>query len=42
MNAKTRNEGIVLRRLVAEFDPDIGGRPSFKFINPKFLLKYDE
>ena len=31
-----------LRPLVEEHDEDIGGRLSFKAINPKFLLKYDE
>ena len=31
-----------LRALVEEHDEDIGGRLSFKAINPKFLLKYDE
>jgi hypothetical protein len=34
--------GVVLRPLVEEHDEDIGGRLSFKAINPKFLLKYDE
>lgn len=33
---------IVLRPLVEEYDEEIGGRLSFKPINPKFLLKYDE
>lgn len=32
----------MLRSLAEEHDEDIGGRPSFKAINPKFLLKYDE
>ena len=27
---------------LAEHDEDVGGRLSFKAINPKFLLKYDE
>lgn len=42
LNAKIQREGIVLRPLVEEHDEDIGGRLSFKAINPKFLLKYDE
>jgi len=42
LNAKTQREGIVLRPLVEEYDPDVAGRLSFKVINPKFLLKYDE
>ena len=29
-------------RSAEEYDEDIGGRLSFKAINPKFLLKYDE
>jgi hypothetical protein len=33
---------MVLRPLAEEYDEDIGGRLSFKAINPKFLLKYDE
>jgi len=42
LNPKAQREGIVLRPLVEEHDADIGGRLSFKAINPKFLLKYDE
>lgn len=42
LNPKTQREGIVLRPLIEEYDEDIGGRLSFKAINPKFLLKYDE
>jgi RNA ligase (TIGR02306 family) len=42
LNPKAQREGIVLRPPVEEHDPDIGGRLSFKAINPKFLLKYDE
>jgi RNA ligase (TIGR02306 family) len=42
LNPKTQREGIVLRPQVEEFDEDLGGRLSFKAINPKFLLKYDE
>jgi RNA ligase (TIGR02306 family) len=37
-----RREGIVLRPSVEEQDPDVGGRLSFKVINPEFLLKFDE
>lgn len=42
LNPNVQREGVVLRPLVEEYDPDIGGRLSFKAINPKFLLKYDE
>jgi hypothetical protein len=42
LNAKAQREGVVLRPAAEEFDADIGGRLSFKAINPKFLLKYDE
>jgi len=42
LNPKIQREGIVLRPLTEEYDEDIGGRLSFKVINPKFLLKYDE
>lgn len=42
LNPKAQREGVVLRPLVEEYDPDIGGRLSFKAINPQFLLKYDE
>ena len=42
LNPKVQREGIVLRPLVEEYDEDLGGRLSFKAINPKFLLKYDE
>lgn len=38
---KTPREGIVLRPLVDENDPELG-RLSFKAINPKFLLQFDE
>src|SRR5687767_568028 len=41
LNAKAQREGIVLRPL-AEVEDDYLGRLSFKAINPKFLLKYDE
>jgi hypothetical protein len=33
---------VVLRPLDEEYDEELGGRLSFKVINPKFLLKYDE
>ncbi|HEX4612063.1 MAG TPA: RNA ligase (ATP) [Urbifossiella sp.] len=42
LNPAIQREGIVLRPVAEEFDPDVGGRLSFKVINPKFLLKYDE
>ena len=42
LNPKTQREGVVLRPLAEEYDEDIGGRLSFKAVNPKFLLKYDE
>ncbi len=41
LNAKAQREGIVLRPL-REVDDHYLGRLSFKAINPKFLLKYDE
>jgi RNA ligase (TIGR02306 family) len=42
LNPKTPREGVVIRPAVEEYDTDLGGRLSFKAINPKFLLKYDE
>ena len=42
LNSQVQREGVVLRPLVEEYDEDVGGRLSFKAINPKFLLKYDE
>ncbi|WP_146512498.1 RNA ligase (ATP) [Thalassoglobus neptunius] len=42
LNPKVQREGIVFRPEVEVNDPDIGGRLSFKAINPKFLLKFDE
>jgi hypothetical protein len=42
VNPKIQREGVVLRPLAEEYDQDIGGRLSFKVINPRFLLKYDE
>ena len=41
LNKEIMREGLVFRPLVEEQDPDLG-RLSFKAINPKFLLKYDE
>lgn len=41
LNSKVQREGIVLRPL-REVRDDYLGRLSFKAINPKFLLKYDE
>jgi RNA ligase (TIGR02306 family) len=41
LNPKAHREGLVLRPLV-EVRDDYLGRLSFKAINPKFLLKYDE
>lgn len=37
-----QREGIVFRPVSEQFDQDVGGRLSFKVINPQFLLKYDE
>jgi RNA ligase (TIGR02306 family) len=42
LNPQVQREGMVLRPLAEEHDEDVGGRLSFKVINPKFLLKYDE
>lgn len=42
LNPKVQREGLVFRPLTEEQDPDIGGRLSFKVINPQFLLKYEE
>lgn len=33
---------VVYCELVEEYDKDLGGRLSFKVINPRFLLKHDE
>ena len=41
LNPKVQREGVVLRPLTETEDEDLG-RLSFKAINPKFLLKYDE
>ena len=42
LNPKIQREGVVLRPLAEEQDETVGGRLSFKAINPKFLLKFDE
>ena len=42
LQPKTQREGIVFRPDAEQFDQDVGGRLSFKVINPQFLLKYDE
>ena len=42
LNPKVQREGIVLRPNAEEHDADVGGRLSFKAINPQFLLNYDE
>jgi RNA ligase (TIGR02306 family) len=42
LRAQVPREGIVLRPLREEQDETIGGRLSFKAINPRFLLKYEE
>ena len=41
LNLETKREGIVLRPYVEETDPELG-RLSFKVINTKFLLKYND
>jgi RNA ligase (TIGR02306 family) len=42
LNSKVQREGVVMRPLTEEYDEDIGGRLTFKVINPRFLLRYDE
>jgi RNA ligase (TIGR02306 family) len=42
LNQFVQREGIVLRPPAEEYDEDVGGRLSFKAINPQFLLMYDE
>jgi RNA ligase (TIGR02306 family) len=42
LNPGVQREGVVLRPPSEGHDPESGGRFSFKAINPKFLLKYDE
>ena len=41
LHPSVQREGLVLRPMLEEDDVDLG-RLSFKVINPKFLLKYDE
>jgi len=41
LNNKAHREGIVIRPHVEAHDPEVG-RLTFKVINPRFLLKYDE
>lgn len=42
LNPKVQREGIVFRPEAEVHDHDVGGRLSFKVINPQFLLKFDE
>lgn len=42
LNPRTQREGIVFRPEVEIADPYVGGRLSFKVINPQFLLKFEE
>ena len=42
LSPKTLREGLVFRPDTEVHEPLIGGRLSFKVINPQFLLKYDE
>ena len=42
LNSAVQREGIVLRPFTEVDEPRLGGRLSFKAINPQFLLKYDE
>lgn len=42
LNSKVQREGIVFRPETESHDEDVGGRLSFKVINPQFLLKFDE
>lgn len=42
LNPKTQREGIVFRPETESHDHDVGGRLSFKVINPQFLLKFDD
>jgi hypothetical protein len=42
LSPQVQREGVVLRPPVEEHDADVGGRLSFKVINPRSLLKYDE
>lgn len=40
--ADVQREGLVFRPTREVYDEELGGRLSFKVINPRFLLKYDE
>ncbi len=42
LNANAHREGLVFRPAQEIHDATLGGRVSFKVINPQFLLKYDE
>lgn len=42
LKTQVQREGLVFRPESERSDPDIGGRLSFKVINPNFLIKYDE
>jgi RNA ligase (TIGR02306 family) len=42
LNANAHREGLVFRPAQEIHDATLGGRLSFKVINPQFLLKYDE
>lgn len=42
LNPNVHREGLVFRSAREVHDPTLGGRLSFKVINPQFLLKYDE
>ena len=42
LNPKAHREGLVFRPAQEIHDATLGGRLSFKVINPQFLLKYDE
>lgn len=41
VNSNIQREGVVIKPTIEKNDPDIG-RFSFKVINPKYLLKYEE
>lgn len=41
LNQETMREGVIFRPYFEEQDPDVG-RLSFKVINPRFLLKFDD
>jgi RNA ligase (TIGR02306 family) len=42
LNANAHREGLVFRPAQEVHDATLGGRLSYKVINPQFLLKYDE